>query len=59
MINACGISFVKPDGTRPLGIHSRRWKHNVTMGLTEIECLGVDWIHVDRDETCDGLLKTG
>jgi hypothetical protein len=44
---ACATVLVgKPDGKRSLGRPRCRWECNTRMGLTEIWCEDVDWIHV-------------
>jgi hypothetical protein len=42
----------KPERERSLGKHRRRWKKNTEVDLREIECDGIDWIHLppDRDQ---------
>jgi hypothetical protein len=40
----------KPEGKRPLGRRGRGWEDNIRMDLGEMECGGVDWIHVVLDE---------
>jgi hypothetical protein len=37
---------VKPEGKSPPGRRVPRWDNNFKMGLREIVCEGVDWIHV-------------
>jgi hypothetical protein len=42
----------KTQGERELGSPRCRWEDNIRMNLREIECGGVDWIHLaqDRDQ---------
>ena len=42
----------KPEGKRPLGIHSRRWMDNIRLDLQEVGCGYKDWIGraQDRDK---------
>jgi hypothetical protein len=39
----------KPEGKRPLGRPRYRWVGNIKMDLGEIECSGMDWIHLAQD----------
>jgi hypothetical protein len=50
--NACRVLVGKPEGTRPLGRHRRRWEDNIRTGLGEIRCGGMDWINLalERDQ---------
>jgi hypothetical protein len=41
MTNAYRILHGNPEGTRYMGIHNRRWEHNVTTELTEIVILSI------------------
>jgi hypothetical protein len=43
------ILFGKPEGKRPHGRPSHRWKNNIKMDLGEIILEGVDWFHLARD----------
>jgi hypothetical protein len=45
------ILVEKLDGKRPFGRPRRRCRDNIRMDLGDIECDGVDWIHLtlDRD----------
>jgi hypothetical protein len=39
----------KPEGTRPLGIHRRRWEDNIKMNLNEVGCgvwTGLNWLRI-------------
>jgi hypothetical protein len=40
----------KPEGKRLLGRRRCRWEDNIKMYLSEIECKGVNWIHLAQDE---------
>jgi hypothetical protein len=42
----------KPEGKRPFGRPSRRWKDNIKTDIREIGWEDVDWIHLalDRDQ---------
>jgi hypothetical protein len=50
--NAFRILVGKPEGKRPLRRHRRRWENNIKIGIREIGCDGMDWIHLaqDRDQ---------
>jgi len=39
----------KPEGVCPLGRPRRRWVDNITMGLQEVGCEGMDWIELAQD----------
>ena len=39
----------KPEEKRPLGRPRRRWEDNLTIGLQEVGCGGVDWIELAQD----------
>jgi hypothetical protein len=39
----------KPEGKRPVGRHSHKWKDKIKMDLREIGWEGVDWIYLGRD----------
>ena len=39
----------KPEGKRPLGRPKCRWEDNITMGLQEVGCGGMDWIELAQD----------
>jgi len=49
MRNAYNILVGKPEGKRPVGRRRRTWEGNIRMGLREIWCEGVDWIHLTQD----------
>jgi hypothetical protein len=40
---------VKPEGISPLGRLKHRWKDNIKVNLKEMECEGMDWIHLAQD----------
>ena len=42
----------KPEGRRPLGRPTRRWKDNIKMDMREVGCVPGDWIALvgDRDQ---------
>jgi hypothetical protein len=40
----------KPEGRRPLGRPSRRWKNNIRMDLREVGCGCVDWMELAQDK---------
>jgi hypothetical protein len=43
----CMKNFVeKPEGKRPLQRPRHRWEDNIKLGLMEVGCEGVDWIHL-------------
>jgi hypothetical protein len=52
MRNEYKILIVKPEGKRQLGRPRHIWKGNSKMDVTEIVCVGLDWIHLaqDRDQ---------
>jgi hypothetical protein len=37
-----------PERKRPLGRPCRRWEDNIIMDLTEIEWVGVNWMHLNQ-----------
>jgi hypothetical protein len=39
----------KPEGKRPPGMPSLRWKDNIKMDLQEVGCGVVEWIDLARD----------
>jgi len=39
----------KPEGKRPFGRPRRRWEDNITMGLQELGCGGMNWIELAQD----------
>ena len=39
----------KPEGKRPLGGPSRKWKDNIKMDLQEVGCRGMEWIELAQD----------
>ena len=39
----------KPEGTKPLGRHRRRWEDNSKMGLKEVGCGGKELIDLVQD----------
>ena len=39
----------KPQGKRPLGRPSRRWKDNIRMALQEVECGYMGWTGLAED----------
>jgi hypothetical protein len=39
-----GFWWAKLQGKRPLGRLWRIWENNITLGLQELECGGIDWI---------------
>jgi hypothetical protein len=39
----------KPEGTRLLGRHRRRWEDNIKMDLREVGWGGMDWIDLAQD----------
>ena len=45
-----GFLVGKPEGGKtPLARPKRRWEHNITMGLQEVGCGGMDWIDLAQD----------
>jgi hypothetical protein len=40
---------VKPEGNRPLGRPKHRWEDNIKVDLKDMECEGMDWIHLTQD----------
>lgn len=44
--NSCRILVEKPEGKRPLGKPRHVWKDNIKLGIIEIGCEGMDWIHL-------------
>jgi hypothetical protein len=49
MKNAYKILVGKPEGKRPLGSSSRRWKDNIKTDLREMIWMDADWIHLVGD----------
>jgi hypothetical protein len=47
--NACRISVRKPEGKRPLGNTSRKWKNNIKINLREIGEGDMDWVYLAQD----------
>jgi hypothetical protein len=45
----CGVLVGKPEGKRPLGRHTRRWKDYIKMDLQEVGCVDMDWIELAQD----------
>jgi hypothetical protein len=39
----------RPEGTRPLGRHRRRWEDNIKMDLREIGIDGANWIRLAQN----------
>jgi hypothetical protein len=39
----------KPEGKRPLGRPTRRWKDDIKMDLRELGCGGMGWIELAQD----------
>jgi hypothetical protein len=39
----------KPKGKGPLGILRHKWEDGIKMGLREIGCSSVEWIHLAQD----------
>jgi len=50
--------FWLEDLKRTLGRSRHRWEDNIIMNLREIRWEGVDWMHLLRIMTVDGLLWT-
>jgi hypothetical protein len=48
-MNAYRILVGKPEGKRPLGRPSRRWKDNITTDLREIGWGGMHWIDLTQN----------
>jgi hypothetical protein len=48
--------FWLEDLKRTLGRSRHRWEDNIIMNLREIRWEGVDWMHLLRIMTVDGLL---
>jgi hypothetical protein len=44
--NVYKILVGKSEGNRQLGGFGRMWDDNIKVGLKEMVCEGVDWIHV-------------
>jgi hypothetical protein len=51
MTGACSTyeNYKEPEGKRPLGRSRRRWEDNIRINLTEMECLGMNWMHLSQD----------
>jgi hypothetical protein len=41
----------KPEGKRPLGRPTRRWKDNIKMNLQDVGCVGMDWVELTQDRS--------
>ena len=39
----------KPEGTRLLGIHRRRWDNSIKTDLREVGWGGMNWIHLAQN----------
>jgi len=46
MRNAYRVLVQWPEGKRPLGRPRYRWKNNIKMAIKEIECEGMELIHL-------------
>jgi hypothetical protein len=46
----------KPEGMRPLGRHTHRWKDNIKMDLQDVGCEGMDWINLAENWAGGGHL---
>jgi hypothetical protein len=46
----------RPEGKRPLGRPTRRWKDNIKMDVREIGIDGANWIRLALHESSGGLL---
>lgn len=40
---------IKPEGERPLGIRTYRWKGNIKVYVQDIECEGEEWNNLAQD----------
>jgi hypothetical protein len=47
---AYNILVGRPEASRPLGRHRRRWEDNIKRDLGEIGFGDVDWIHWTQDK---------
>jgi hypothetical protein len=45
-------------GRETTGRTGRRWEDNTETGLKDLECDGVDWIHLAQDRDVRALLNT-
>jgi hypothetical protein len=45
----CRVLMGKPEGKRPLGRPTRRWKDNIKMDLQEVRCGDMDRIELGQD----------
>jgi len=44
-----GFWWGKPEGKRPLGRPTHRWKGNIKLDLQEVGCVGMDWNNLAQD----------
>ena len=49
-LNAYKVLVAKPEGKRPLGRPSHRWKDNIKMDLREVGCDPGEWIDLVEDK---------
>jgi len=47
--DVCRVFVGKPEGKRPLGRPTHRWKDNIKMDLQEVGCEGMNWIELAQD----------
>jgi hypothetical protein len=50
MRNVYNILVGKPYGKRPLGRPKHRWEDTIRRDVGEVECEGVDWMHLAQEK---------
>ena len=53
----CGVLVGKPEGKKPLGRPSHRWKDKFNMDFQEVDSVEMDWTELVRTGTGGGYLR--